>query len=122
MSSFGFMTLIMLALYAMPSLIAIKRKHSYRIAICVANVLGLFIGIFGMVIGGFLPGLLIWMGLLVWSFMDPARTRQSEQGPAPVSRSLSVSDELAKLHELKVQGAISEAEYEAKKTQMLASI
>lgn len=122
MSSYGFIVLLVLLLYAVPSLIAHKRRHTHRIAIYLANFLGLFTAFFGMVMGkGLSLGLLVWVALLIWAFVDSAQTKQSEPTGAATGRA-SVTDELAKLYSLKEQGAISDEEYEAKKAQMLASV
>lgn len=93
------MILIMLPLMFLPTIIAIKKDHKYKVAIILINVFG------GMLWG------IGWLVALVWCFIEP--------DDAGVNRSDAIR-QIEKLHELKEKGAITEEEFEAKKKSLLA--
>ncbi|MDO6764248.1 SHOCT domain-containing protein [Agarivorans sp. 1_MG-2023] len=79
-------------------MIAIRKSHPYKIAIILVNVLG-----------GLLWGV-GWLIALIWCFIVPVKQAPSFS---------SVADEIEKLHSLKEKGVISDAEFEAKKKELM---
>lgn len=90
--------LIILPLAFLPTIIAIRKNHPYKIAIILINIFG-----------GFLYGL-GWLVALVWCFILP-QNRDSV--------SVGVADEIDRLHQLKEKGALTQEEFEAKKKAIL---
>ncbi|MBF4274357.1 superinfection immunity protein [Vibrio anguillarum] len=94
--SIGQLLLILIVLIPfafLPSIIALKKNHPYKIPIVLINILG---------------GLLWWAGwliALIWCFIVP------EKKAASIA---SVADELDKLHSLKERCVISEDEFKVK--------
>lgn len=89
---------ILIVLYFLPTIIAIKKKHPHKTPIILINV---FVGL----IGG-----LGWVIALVWCFITPA----------PTSHVLnSKAGELERLHALRVKGVITDQEFENQKQALL---
>jgi hypothetical protein len=89
--------LIILPLAFLPSIIAIRKDHPYKIPIVLVNL-------FGSVLWG--AG---WLIALVWCFILP-KQYSSKAGAA---------SEIEKLHELKEKGIITQDEFEKKKKALL---
>lgn len=97
-SLWQFLILILLAcLFFLPTIIAVKRNHPYKVPIILINI-----------IGGLLWGI-GWLVSLIWSFILPKVT----------AINTNVADELEKLHALKEKGIISDTEFEKKKTSLM---
>lgn len=101
MGFYGFSTwtvllVVFLPLALLPSIIAIVRKHPYKLWIILINIFG-----------GLLWGL-GWIIALVWSFVLPENTRLKP-----------VAEEIEKLYELLEKGIISQQEFEDKKNSLL---
>lgn len=95
-----FILLIVLPLALLPTIIAIKKNHPYKIAIILVNIFG-----------GFLFGL-GWIVALVWCFIMPSKS---------VTKTASViSDELERLHSLRIKGALTESEFNESKRKILS--
>ena len=90
--------LILLPLPFLPTIIAIRKNHPYKIAIILINIFG-----------GLLYGL-GWLVALVWCFILPKNGG---------SISVGVADELDRLHQLKERGVLSQEEFDAKKKKIL---
>jgi hypothetical protein len=90
--------LVLLPLLFLPSIIALTRNHPYKLAIVLINIFGLALWGLG------------WIIAMVWCFVLPSNRTDDSSG---------VADEIQKLYELKEKGAITEAEFEAKKTALL---
>ncbi|KGK13289.1 SHOCT domain-containing protein [Vibrio navarrensis] len=90
--------LVLLPLALLPSIIALKKNHPYKIPIVLINILG------GLLWGAG------WLIALVWCFIVPEKR---------VSNTGSAADEIEKLHALKEKGIISEAEFNAKKKELI---
>ena len=85
-----------IAIYLIPTFVACKRKHTYKVAIILLNIfLGwTFIG---------------WFGTLVWAFIDNDTNKTSTNR----------YEDLAKLQELKESGTITDVEFEIEKQKLL---
>lgn len=96
----GIMTAIMvivgIIIYLIPTFVAYKRKHTYKVAIILLNIfLGwTFIG---------------WVGTLIWAFIDNNTSKISTDK----------YEELAKLQKLKDSGTITDVEFEVEKNKLL---
>jgi len=90
--------LVMLPLAFLPTIIAIKKNHKYKIAIILVNIFG-----------GFLWGL-GWLVALVWCFIEPDKNNNNPSDPAL---------QIEKLHKLKEKGALTEEEFEYQKKNIL---
>ena len=88
---------IAIPLYLLPTIIALKNDHQYKVAIIIVNILG----------GWFLLG---WLVALVWCFVEPHK-----------AIAVSVTHEIEKLHDLKEKGVITAEEFEQRKKKLLAS-
>ncbi|EGQ8029045.1 superinfection immunity protein [Vibrio vulnificus] len=91
--------LLMLTIGLLPTIIAFKRNHPYRVAILIVNVVG------GLAWGAG------WVVAFVWCFVLP----KSEE----VIDHYEVAEEIEKLHGLKEKGIISEREFTQKKEDLL---
>ena len=90
--------LIFLPLAFLPTIIAIRKNHPYKIAIILINIFGgLFYG-------------LGWLVALVWCFILPK---------IGDSISVGVADELDRLHQLKERGVLTQEEFDVKKKTIL---
>ena len=87
-----------LSLFFLPTIIAIKQDHRYKVAIILVNIFG------GLLWG---TG---WLIALIWCFIEP--DKGAEIVPRP-------SDELEKLHVLKEKGALTQEEFNSKKKELL---
>jgi hypothetical protein len=71
-----------------------------------------------------LSGILLWIATFPWYLIQRGRYLAQPTvplTPSPVQRpAVSVADELAKLHDLKTSGAITEGDYERAKSRLLA--
>ena len=85
--------LILLPLAFLPTIIAIKKNHKYKIPIIIVNILGSFLGGIG------------WLIAFIWCFIEPKPS--------------NTSNEIQKLHELKEKGALTQDEYDSKKRELL---
>lgn len=92
--------LILLAIYFLPTIVALNRGHRSAGAIFFLNLL----------LGWTLLG---WVVSFVWSFTNPAQVVINNQTPK------SVADEIQKLAALKEQGLLTESEFAKKKQQIL---
>jgi len=109
--SVGFFSILMFILvailYFLPTYIAVKKNHPNKIPIILINVfLGLFWG-------------LGWFVALIWAIVGDGE-RQTIMQPIEV-KATSIADEIERLHKLKVNGVISEADFEAQKSAVLKS-
>lgn len=95
-----FLFLIMTAVYFVPAGLAFYKDHPHKLLILMANI-----------IAGWT--MFVWVGCLIWCFID------AEQLPQSRSAANSGIDQLGKLHELKENGVISQAEFDAKKAKLL---
>ena len=87
--------LVLLPLFFLPTIIAVKKDHPHRIPIILVNILGgLFFGVG-------------WLIALIWCFIEPSETQSS------------AATELAKLYVLKEKGGISQEEYDSRKKTLL---
>ena len=89
---------VLLPLFFLPTFIALKKNHPYKIPIILVNI-------FGAALWG-----LGWIVALVWCFIMPIKSSKN---------SSSSADEIRKLYELKENGIITEEEFETKKTDLL---
>ncbi len=96
-SLFQVILILLIPCFFIPTIIAIKRNHPYKVPIILVNILG------GLVWGAG------WLVALVWCFV------------LPKAANTNVADELEKLHSLKEKGIISESEFEAKKTSLMSN-
>jgi len=87
-----------LSLFFLPTIIALKKDHRYKVAIILVNVLG------GLLWG---TG---WLVALIWCFIEPDKDAKNISSP---------SEELEKLHELKEKGALTQEEFDSKKKELL---
>lgn len=94
--------LILVPLYFLPTIIAISVNHPHKVPIILIN---LFLGIFGG-IG--------WVVALIWCAIEPSRPVQ------PMQSSGGVAGEIEQLHQLKMKGVLSQAEFDSKKQAMLS--
>lgn len=87
--------IVLLPLFFLPTIIACKKHHKYKIPIIIINLIGgLFYG----------AG---WVVALIWCFIDP---KDNVVGNA---------DEIKKLFELKEKGIITKDEFERKKKDLI---
>lgn len=89
--------ILVIALYFLPTIIAIKKKHIHKTPIILINIFGGFIG-------------LGWVIALVWCFITQAPA-------APVS---SKAEELERLDKLRNNGVITDQEFETQKQAVLS--
>ncbi|WP_045395138.1 SHOCT domain-containing protein [Vibrio rotiferianus] len=85
--------LVLIPLALLPTIIAIKKKHPYKIPIILINIFGALLWGIG------------WFISLVWCFILP--------------KGSSNADEIDKLHSLKEKGAITEDEFALKKKELM---
>lgn len=97
-SFFQLILLLLIPCFFIPTIIAIKRKHPYKVAIILTNILG------GLVWG------IGWAIALIWCFILPKANINT-----------NVADELEKLHSLKEKGIISDSDFEKKKSSLMNS-
>ena len=90
--------LVLIPLFFLPTIIAIKRNHPYKVPIILINI-----------IGGLMWGI-GWLIALVWSFIMPNHS---------TNPSLNVASEIDKLHALLEKGALTQEEFDAKKSALL---
>ena len=88
-----------LCLFFVPSIIAVKTNHPYKIPIVIVNVLG----------GWFLG--VGWLVSLIWCFIKPEENEPAEK--------INVAPEIEKLFELKEKGILSQDEFDSKKRSLL---
>ncbi|MFR5509139.1 MAG: superinfection immunity protein [Clostridia bacterium] len=95
--------IILLLIDLIPTVIAIKRKHTQKVAIILVNIF----------LGWTLIG---WIGCLIWVFIDPNKNEQNN-----VTRNIGGSryEDLARLQKLKESGAITDIEFEIEKQKLL---
>ena len=74
-----FFPIVAAAIYLIPTVIALARKHTYRGAIVIANMVGGVVGVtlwvipfISTVIGG-QTVVISWLAALVWCFADPQK-------------------------------------------------
>ncbi|BBP46982.1 hypothetical protein THMIRHAS_23550 [Thiosulfatimonas sediminis] len=98
----GFLAILFfIFIFFLPTIIAVNRDCDNKVAIIVINiVLGLLWGIG-------------WVVALIWALVGDKRVEKV------VVNSHSSVDELEKLHKLKLEGAITEQEFNNKKAQLL---
>ncbi|WP_057180662.1 superinfection immunity protein [Colwellia sp. MT2012] len=90
---------ILVPLFFVPTIIAVRKQHPHKIPIILINLIGgVFYGIG-------------WIIALVWCFITP----NSESG----SSSTNIADEIEKLHALKENGILTTEEYEDKKAKLI---
>lgn len=99
-SLIGTFYFIVIVAYFVPAGLAFYKCHPHRIFILIGNIVAGWTG-------------LVWLGCLVWCFIDVEQLAQSR------SAATSGIDQLGKLHELKEKGVISQAEFDAKKAKLL---
>lgn len=96
---------ILLAIYFLPTLVALSRRHQSAVAIFVLNLL------LGWTVLG-------WIVAFVWSFTNPIQVVVNNRAVSNQA-SKSVADEIRKLATLKEQGLLTEDEFSKKKQKML---
>ena len=89
--------LVVLPLALLPTFIAIKKEHPYKVPIILVNIFG------GLLFG------IGWLVALVWCFIEPTKPQALLQS----------ANEIEKLHVLKEKGVISQQEFDAKKKAFL---
>ena len=87
--------LVLLPLLFLPTIIAIKKNHPYKIPIILINIFGGLLWGFG------------WLVALIWCFIEPQSTNNNS------------TYQIEKLHELKEKGALTQEEFDAKKRELL---
>jgi Superinfection immunity protein/Short C-terminal domain len=92
--------LIVLPLALLPTIIAVKKNHPYKIIIILVNIFG------GLLFG------IGWIVALIWCFITPSK---SATKTAPM-----ISDELERLHSLRIKGALTESEFNESKRKILS--
>lgn len=103
-----FIGLISLAIYFIPSIIAISRSHPSLGIIIVLNLLGGWTGI-------------AWIAALIWALINKPAPVQHIYHGAPVSHAPTTkTDELSRLAALLEKGHISPAEFVAQKHDILS--
>ncbi|MFL1806028.1 SHOCT domain-containing protein [Plesiomonas shigelloides] len=90
--------IIFLPLAFLPSIIALRKNHPYKIPIVLINIFG------GLLWGAG------WLIALIWCFIVPEKK---------IASITSVADELDKLNSLKERGVISEDEFNTKKKELM---
>lgn len=90
--------IVFIPLAFLPSIIALKKNHPYKVPIILINVLG------GLLWGAG------WLISLIWCFIVPEKK---------VASMTSIADEIEKLHSLKEKGVISEDEFNIKKKELM---
>jgi hypothetical protein len=95
-----FVLVLILPLAFLPTIIAIRKNHPYKIAIILINIFG-----------GLLYGI-GWLVALVWCFILPKKVGSISGG---------VADELDLLHQLKEKGALTQEEFDTRKKRILGS-
>ncbi|WP_218581635.1 SHOCT domain-containing protein [Plesiomonas shigelloides] len=90
--------IIFFPLAFLPSIIALKKNHPYKIPIILINIFG------GLLWG---TG---WLIALIWCFIVPEKK---------IASITSFADELDKLNSLKERGVISEDEFNTKKKELM---
>ncbi|ENO8571787.1 superinfection immunity protein [Vibrio parahaemolyticus] len=89
--------IVLIPLAFVPSIIALKKNHPYKVPIVLINILG-----------GLLWGV-GWLIALIWCFIVPEKKVAMA----------NIADEIDKLHSLKERGVISEDEFNAKKKELM---
>ncbi|EKO3980241.1 MULTISPECIES: superinfection immunity protein [Vibrio] len=89
--------IVLIPLAFLPSIIALKKNHPYKVPIVLINILG-----------GLLWGV-GWLIALIWCFIVPEKKVAMA----------NIADEIDKLHSLKERGVISEDEFNAKKKELM---
>ena len=93
---FGLLMLLLLPLAFLPTILALKNNHPYKVAIILINILGgLFWG-------------LGWLVALVWCFITPNK-----------NTAMDTAAEIEKLHTLKEKGVLTQDEFDSKKKTLL---
>lgn len=112
---FAFLMLAMLALYFLPSIIAIVRHHPQKWLLVALNVFSGWTGI-------------LWIGLLIWSLWSKEQliSFQDRQGWGPYQahdRTQSFggtsADTMEQLYQMKERGALTEAEFSKAKERLI---
>ena len=93
---------LIITLYFMPTIIAVRKKHASKIGLFFLN---LFLG----------WTLLGWVVAFVWAFSSPRNIIINNTTPQ------SISDEISKLSALKDKGMITEEEFNSQKQMILSS-
>jgi len=91
--------LILLPVFLLPTIIAIKKNHKYKWPIILINIFG------GVIMG------VGWLVALIWCFIEPSENH------FPLRH--NASSEIEKLYKLKESGILSEEEFEFKKKELL---
>ena len=94
-----FLMLIVWPIFLLPTIIAVKKNHKYKLPIILINIFGGFV----MGVG--------WLVSLVWCFIEPTSNN--------INISSSAGAEIEKLHKLKEDGVLSEDEFQFKKRELL---
>ena len=100
--------LILIPLYLLPSILAIRKNHFYKIPIILINIL---CGWFG----------LGWVAALVWCFIEPASRPVVIDKSAIGGFSTDVTNEIERLYELKEKGVLTQGEFDQRKKKLLES-
>ncbi len=90
--------LILVPLAFLPTILAVKKNHPYKIPIILINILG----------GPFYG--LGWLFALVWCFILPKNRAEN---------SVSAAHEIDQLHQLKQKGVLTQEEFDYKKKAIL---
>ena len=90
--------LILIPLIFLPTIIAIKKNHPYKIAIILINIFG------GMLWG------IGWLVALVWCFVESDKVGITNRVSA---------EEIEKLYDLKEKGVLTQEEFDRKKKFLL---
>ena len=90
---------ISVTIYIIPLIVAIKKKHPYKVPIILINI---FLG----------WSFLGWVGALIWACILPEQNNTNNQYN-------NKYEDLAKLQKLKEDGAITEIEFEIEKQKIL---
>lgn len=109
MSFFQLLALpILLALFLLPTILAIKKNHPHKLPIILVNIFGgLFMGVG-------------WFVSLIWVLIKPAE-QQSQLVISSAPATHHIADELTKLKKLMDDGVITEGDFEQRKKLLLAA-
>lgn len=108
MSFFQLLALpILLALFLLPTILAVKKNHPHKLPIILVNIFG------GLVMGAG------WLVALVWVLIKP--TAAVQQPVAVAGTNHHIADELTKLKKLVDDGVLSEEDFAQRKKLLLAA-
>lgn len=101
------MLVVVVPLFLLPTILAVRKNHPHKIPIILINILGgLFMGVG-------------WFVALVWVFVKPAAAQQPVIVTNPSQH--HVADELKKLKDLMDGGVITAEDFEQRKKMLLAT-